>query len=131
MTICLSKGLGAPIGAVLVGSTEFVTRARHIRKAMGGGMRQAGILAAAAEFALEHNLPRLAEDHSKARVLAKGASIDFMIDGPFKYFSNFFYTTLYKLLDTICACFLSFYNFTSFCLCKECWAGVVIFLHLN
>ncbi len=85
MTICLSKGLGAPIGAVLVGSTEFVTRARHIRKAMGGGMRQAGILAAAAEFALQHNLPRLAEDHNKARILAKGASISIycMIDGPF------------------------------------------------
>ncbi len=73
MTICLSKGLGAPIGAVLVGSAEFTTRARHIRKAMGGGMRQAGLLAAAAEYALEHNLPRMGEDHAKARALAKGA----------------------------------------------------------
>jgi threonine aldolase len=67
---CMSKGLGAPIGSVLTGSREFVRRARRCRKMYGGGMRQVGILAAACLYALEHNLPRLAEDHQNARLLA-------------------------------------------------------------
>ena len=68
---CLSKGLGAPIGSVLCGSRKFITRARRLRKAIGGGMRQVGILAAAGIYALEHNVNRLAEDHSNARALAE------------------------------------------------------------
>jgi threonine aldolase len=68
---CLSKGLGAPVGSMVVGSREFVERARISRKRMGGGMRQAGILAAAGIYALEHNVERLADDHANARRLAE------------------------------------------------------------
>ncbi len=67
LSICLSKGLGAPVGSVLVGSKELIQRARKIRKVMGGGMRQSGLLAAAGLFALEHNVQRLKEDHRRAK----------------------------------------------------------------
>jgi len=70
VSICLSKGLGAPAGSVLVGSREFVALARRWRKALGGGMRQVGILAAAGLYALEHHVARLAEDHANAVFLA-------------------------------------------------------------
>jgi threonine aldolase len=70
VTICFSKGLGAPVGSVLAASAELITRAHRFRKQLGGGMRQAGILAAAALYALEHNVARLAEDHAHARQLA-------------------------------------------------------------
>lgn len=70
VSVCFSKGLGAPVGSVLAGSTDFVEAARDNRKRYGGAMRQAGILAAGALFALEHNLERLAEDHEKAQFLA-------------------------------------------------------------
>jgi threonine aldolase len=72
ISICLSKGLGAPIGTVLVGERELITKARRLRKAVGGGLRQVGILAAAGLYALEHNVERLAEDHGNARRLADG-----------------------------------------------------------
>ncbi|WP_020675901.1 low-specificity L-threonine aldolase [Geopsychrobacter electrodiphilus] len=72
VSICLSKGLGAPVGSVLVGSTGFIAEAHRWRKMCGGGMRQAGILAAAGLFALEHQFERLAEDHANARALAEG-----------------------------------------------------------
>jgi len=71
-TVCLSKGLGAPVGSVLVGSAEFIRRARRLRKALGGGMRQAGVLAAAGLYAVDHNFKRLAEDHANAKRLAHG-----------------------------------------------------------
>ncbi len=74
VSICLSKGLGAPVGSVLCGSAEFVKKARRWRKVLGGGMRQAGILAAAGIFALQSHVGRLAEDHAGARVLAEGLS---------------------------------------------------------
>jgi threonine aldolase len=70
-SVCLSKGLGAPVGSVLVGSAERIAVARLWRKRLGGGMRQAGVLAAAGLFALDHNIDRLAEDHEHARLLAK------------------------------------------------------------
>lgn len=70
-SICLSKGLGAPAGSLLVGSTELIMAARRWRKMLGGGMRQAGMLAAAGLYALEHNVPRLAEDHDNAQSLAE------------------------------------------------------------
>lgn len=70
VTFCLSKGLAAPVGAVLCGSEEFIAQARRIRKQLGGGMRQAGIIAAAGIVALETILPRLGEDHARARLLA-------------------------------------------------------------
>jgi threonine aldolase len=68
---CLSKGLGAPVGSMLVGSWELMDRARLIRKGLGGGMRQAGILAAAGLIALEEGPQRLHEDHANARLLAE------------------------------------------------------------
>ena len=70
VTFCLSKALCAPVGSVLCGSGYFIYRARRIRKQLGGGMRQAGILAAAGIIALEHMVDRLAEDHQRARRLA-------------------------------------------------------------
>lgn len=72
ISLCLSKGLGAPVGSVLVGSSEFIVRARKVRKMLGGGMRQAGIIAAAGLFALNHNIERLADDHRHAHKLALG-----------------------------------------------------------
>jgi len=71
---CLSKGLGAPIGSMLVGSQDFIERARRYRKMLGGGMRQAGVIAAAGIYALRNNIDRLEEDHRRARVLAQGIS---------------------------------------------------------
>jgi len=77
VSFCLSKGLGAPVGSVLVGSRELIDRAHRWRKMAGGGMRQAGILAAAGIYALKHHVVRLAEDHQNARQLAEGlAAID-------------------------------------------------------
>lgn len=71
ISICLSKGLGAPVGSVLVGSAPFIREARRWRKVVGGGMRQAGILAAAGSYALTHHVERLAEDHANAARLAE------------------------------------------------------------
>jgi threonine aldolase len=71
---CLSKGLGAPVGSMLCGSADFIGRARVVRKRMGGGMRQAGILAAAALHALDHHVERLVEDHERASRLAAAVS---------------------------------------------------------
>lgn len=68
---CLSKGLGAPAGSMLVGSREFIEKARRVRKMLGGGMRQVGVLAAAGLYALEHHVARLAEDHKNAQLLAE------------------------------------------------------------
>jgi threonine aldolase len=72
VSICLSKGLGAPVGSVLVGSKALIERAHRWRKMLGGGMRQAGVIAAACLYALEHNVARLAEDHANAERLASG-----------------------------------------------------------
>lgn len=72
VSICLSKGLGAPVGSLLLGSTDFIQRARRIRKMLGGGMRQTGVITAAGLYALQHNIERLAEDHANARLLAEG-----------------------------------------------------------
>lgn len=72
VSLCLSKGLGAPVGSILAGSDEFIARAKRLRKSLGGGMRQAGIIAAAGLYALEHQLERLAEDHVNAKALAQG-----------------------------------------------------------
>ncbi len=70
VSVCLSKGLGAPVGSVLTGTKEYITRAKRFRKIFGGGMRQAGVLAAAGLYAIENNLQRLAEDHEKAKTFA-------------------------------------------------------------
>lgn len=72
ISVCFSKGLGAPIGSALVGSREFIARAHRLRKQVGGGLRQVGLLAAAALYALDHHVDRLADDHRRARRLAEG-----------------------------------------------------------
>jgi threonine aldolase len=72
VSVCFSKGLGAPVGSVLVGSRDFIAAARRWRKMLGGGLRQAGVLAAAALHALDHHVERLADDHALARRLAAG-----------------------------------------------------------
>jgi threonine aldolase len=72
VSVCLSKGLGAPVGSVLCGSREHIAKARRWRKVLGGGMRQAGVVAAAGIYALENHIERLAEDHANARSLAQG-----------------------------------------------------------
>jgi threonine aldolase len=72
VTFCLSKGLGAPVGSVVCGRPDFIARARRLRKMLGGGMRQAGVIAAAGIVALERMVDRLAEDHANARTLAEG-----------------------------------------------------------
>ncbi len=71
VSVCFSKGLGAPVGSALAGTREKIEKARKYRKIFGGGMRQVGILAAGALFALGHNLERLKEDHKKAKLLAE------------------------------------------------------------
>ncbi|WP_242929004.1 threonine aldolase family protein [Pontibacter vulgaris] len=71
ISVCLSKGLGAPVGSVLLGSKEFIKKARRIRKAFGGGMRQAGYLAAACIYALDNHIERLQEDHRKAKAIGE------------------------------------------------------------
>ncbi len=72
ISVCLSKGLGAPVGSVLCGPKAFIEQGKRWRKMLGGGMRQAGILAAAGLYALEHNVQRLAEDHANAARLSAG-----------------------------------------------------------
>lgn len=74
ISICLSKGLGAPVGSVLIGSKEQIKQARRIRKVLGGGMRQVGILAAAGIYALNNHVDRLAEDHKRARKISETLS---------------------------------------------------------
>lgn len=74
VSICFSKGLGIPIGSVLVGSKKFIERAHRWRKMLGGGMRQAGIIAAAMDYALDHHIERLADDHKHAQLLHDGLS---------------------------------------------------------
>jgi len=71
VSVCLSKGLGAPVGSVIAGRREFIQRCRKLRKMLGGGMRQAGVLAAAGLYALDHHRARLADDHANARALAE------------------------------------------------------------
>ncbi len=71
VSVCLSKGLGAPVGSVLLGSADFIRRATRARKLLGGGMRQAGIIAAGGLFAIENNIARLADDHRRCRFLAE------------------------------------------------------------
>ncbi len=72
VSFCFSKGLGAPVGSVLTGPRDFIDRARPIRRQVGGGMRQSGVLAAAARYALDHHVERMSEDHANARRLANG-----------------------------------------------------------
>ena len=74
VSVCFSKGLGAPVGSALTGPREYIARARRVRKLFGGGMRQAGVIAAAALYALDNHVERLAEDHHNARVVAQAVA---------------------------------------------------------
>lgn len=76
MSICLSKGLGAPIGSVVLGTADTIARAREMRARLGGGWRQAGILAAAGIYAIDNQLERLVDDHRRAKILAAAAGVD-------------------------------------------------------
>ena len=71
ISVCLSKGLGAPVGSVLIGDSSFINEAKRVRKSFGGGMRQVGYLAAAGKYALENNVNRLSEDHLRARTIGE------------------------------------------------------------
>jgi threonine aldolase len=71
VSVCFSKGLGAPVGSALAGTKDFIAKGRRTRKLFGGGMRQAGILAAAALYAMDHHIDRMAEDHSNAQLIAQ------------------------------------------------------------
>ncbi len=83
VSVCLSKGLGAPAGTLLLGKANFIEKAIRMRKILGGAMRQSGILAAAGLYALEHNVERLAEDHANAERLAKGLrDAGYAVEGP-------------------------------------------------
>lgn len=95
VTFCLSKGLCAPVGSVICGTEEFIHKAHRIRKQLGGGMRQAGVLAAAGIVALETIVPRMAEDHLRAKDLASGlADIPGVILDPGTPYTNMVYLTL-------------------------------------
>jgi threonine aldolase len=74
VSVCFSKGLGAPVGSALAGPKDFVAKARRLRKLFGGGMRQAGVLAAAALYAMEHHIDRMAEDHQNAQMIAQAVT---------------------------------------------------------
>lgn len=92
VTFCLSKGLGAPVGAMLCGSTSFIEEARRLRKMLGAGMRQAGVLAAAGIYALENNVERLREDHDNAKRIAEALSTTDWADvDPSKVETNIIY----------------------------------------
>lgn len=98
VTLCFSKGLGGPVGSVLSGSKELIEKARRWRKVLGGGMRQSGILAAGALYALENNVSRLNEDHENASLLAKALSTIEEIDVDFESLhTNMFFFTPKKL----------------------------------
>ncbi|MGH3655753.1 MAG: threonine aldolase family protein [Micromonosporaceae bacterium] len=87
LSVCLSKGLGAPVGSLVVSSAERIARARTVRKRLGGGMRQAGVLAAAGAYALRHHVDRLAEDHTRAKRLAE-ALAEFGVVDPARVRTN-------------------------------------------
>ncbi|HQQ95483.1 MAG TPA: low-specificity L-threonine aldolase [Bacteroidia bacterium] len=96
ISVCLSKGLGAPVGSLLIGSRDFIRQARRIRKVFGGGMRQAGLLAAAGDFALRHNIQRLKEDHRKARSLAGALKQHRLVESILPVYTNIIIFNLKK-----------------------------------
>ena len=88
ISICLSKGLGAPVGSVLIGGDEFIRKAKRTRKFMGGGMRQAGYLAAAGIYALDHHIERLKKDHIKAKIIEETLANSNYIEKVFPVYTN-------------------------------------------
>ncbi|MBK8845429.1 MAG: threonine aldolase [Bacteroidetes bacterium] len=98
LSVCLSKGLGAPVGSLLLGNAETINKARRLRKVFGGGMRQAGFLAAAGLYALQHNVVRLAEDHQRAQAIAKALSACYFTESIMPVESNII---VFKIKDEI------------------------------
>jgi len=98
ISICLSKGLGAPIGSLLIGNKDFIKQARRIRKVFGGGMRQAGYIAAAGVYALENNITRLSEDHKKAKIIGQTLQSCYFVKEVLPIQTNII---VFKLIDTI------------------------------
>src|SRR5436190_22568254 len=97
LMFCLSKGLSAPVGSMLVGNAEFIRRAHRVRKLLGGGMRQAGVLAAAGIIALEQMVERLAEDHANCQLLARGLAEFAQVDiEPERVVTNILIFTLHN-----------------------------------
>jgi threonine aldolase len=97
VTFCLSKGLGAPVGSLVCGSKAFIAEARRARKVLGGGMRQAGVLAAAGIVAIERMVDRLAEDHANAQFLATGLSgLSWLRVEPVPVRTNILYLTVLR-----------------------------------
>lgn len=104
VSCCLSKGLGAPVGSVLCGPAPFIAKARRWRKMLGGGMRQAGILAAAGIYALEHHIERLSIDHENALALAKGLSdIEELGVDPDQVQTNMLFADIGERIDDLAA----------------------------
>jgi threonine aldolase len=102
VTFCFSKGLGAPVGSVITGSADFIERARPLRRMVGGGMRQAGVIAAAALHALEHHVERLPDDHANARRLADGlASLPHVALDPSEVDTNIVFFELDPTVDGV------------------------------
>ena len=111
VSVCLSKGLGAPVGSVLCGSSAFIKKARRWRKVLGGGMRQAGIMAAAGIVALEQHIDRLAEDHANACLLAEGlAQLDDVQLDPATVQTNMVFITLRRGRPTALVDYLKRYD---------------------
>ncbi|MCU0359419.1 MAG: beta-eliminating lyase-related protein [Bacteroidia bacterium] len=88
ISICLSKGLGAPVGSLLLGDKEFIRKARRVRKVFGGGMRQAGVLAAAGLYALNNNVSRLKEDHQKAKLISEELKLVSFVEQVLPVYTN-------------------------------------------
>ncbi|HSH67055.1 MAG TPA: GntG family PLP-dependent aldolase [Bacteroidia bacterium] len=99
VSVCLSKGLGAPVGSLLLGNKEFIRKARRRRKVFGGGMRQAGYLAAAGIYALDHHVDRLKEDHKRAKQLEKMVSSLSYVDDVIPVYTNIVIFNLSKKID--------------------------------
>jgi threonine aldolase len=99
VSICLSKGLGAPVGSLLLGNTDFIKKARRVRKVFGGGMRQAGYLAAAGIYALDHHVERLKDDHRRAKELEKIVSKLDYVDNVIPVYTNIVIFNLNKKIQ--------------------------------
>lgn len=99
VSICLSKGLGAPVGSLLLGNKEFIRKARRVRKVFGGGMRQAGYLAAAGIYALDHHVKRLKDDHMRAKELEKTISKLHCVEDVVPVYTNIVIFNLHKKIQ--------------------------------
>lgn len=97
VSVCLSKGLGAPVGSVLLGDSAFIKQAKRVRKLMGGGMRQAGYLAAAGLYAIQHHVPLLKQDHQHSKHIARVLSEQLFVEGMMPVQSNII---IFKLVST-------------------------------